>query len=140
MIRELLEGAAGREFELHARTINPQFVRMLRTIGFDRRWARGSGAHLYDAAGNRDLDMLGGFGMYNVGRNNPRVRAALVEALELETPGKLALGVTSLAGLLADELLRRAPPSVGRVLFSNSGTEAVEAAIKIGRTATGRGR
>ena len=83
---------------------------MLRTIGYDRAWARAEGAHLYDAEGNRYLDWLGGFGMYNVGRNNPRVRAALVEALELETPGKLALGINPLAGLLAEALLERAPP------------------------------
>ena len=132
--------AAGEELELHARVVNPQFVRMLRAIGFDRRWARAEGAHLYDADGNRYLDWLGGFGMYNVGRNNPRVKAALLEALELDTPGKLALGVNPLGAILADELLRRAPASLGRVLFSSSGTEAIEAAIKIGRAATGRSR
>ena len=93
-----LLAAAGDEHERWARTINPQFVRVLRTIGFDRTWARAEGAYLFDADGNRYLDMLGGFGMYNVGRNNPRVRAALVEALELETPGSVQLGVTSLPG------------------------------------------
>jgi ornithine--oxo-acid transaminase len=139
-IRELLERHAGEELELHARTVNPQFVRMLRTIGFDRRWVRAEGAHLYDAEGTRYLDWLGGFGMYNVGRNNPGVRAALAEALELDTPGKPALGVNPLGAILADELLQRAPASIGRVLFSSSGTEAVEAAIKIGRAATGRMR
>src|SRR5262249_10472439 len=45
----------GREFELHAQTINPQFVRMLRTIGFDRSWARAGGQYLYDADGARYL-------------------------------------------------------------------------------------
>ncbi len=139
-VRELLERHAGDELDLHARTVNPQFVRMLRAIGFDRRWSRAEGAHLYDAEGNRYLDWLGGFGMFNVGRNNPRVKAALQEALELETPGKLALGVNPLGAILADELLKRAPASLGRVFFSSSGTEAIEAAIKIGRAATSRTR
>jgi ornithine--oxo-acid transaminase len=139
-LADLLAARAGEEFELHARTINPQFVRMLRTIGFDRHWARGEGAYLYDGDGNRFLDMLGGFGMYNVGRSNERVRAALAEALELELPGRVALGVTQLGGLLAEELLSVAPPSVARVLFTNSGAEAVEAALKLGRAATGRTR
>jgi ornithine--oxo-acid transaminase len=139
-LAELLAARAGEEFELHARTINPQFVRMLRTIGFDRYWSRAAGAHLFDDDGNRYLDMLGGFGMYNVGRNNPRVREALIEALGLDTPGRVALGVTQLAGLLAEELLRRAPASLGRVLFTSSGTESVEAALKLGRAATGRMR
>jgi ornithine--oxo-acid transaminase len=139
-VRKLLEASAGSEFDLYARTVNPQFVRLLRTIGFDRAWERAEGAYLYDREGTRYLDWLGGFGMYNVGRNNRAVRAALIEALELDTPGKPALGISRLAGLLADELLRRAPASLGRVLFTSSGTEAVEAAIKIGRTATGRER
>ena len=139
-LRALLDEHAGEELDLYARTINPQFVRLLRTIGFDRRWARGEGAYLYDADGTRYLDLLGGFGMYNVGRNNPRVRAALLEALELETPGKVQLGVSPLPGLLAEALLERAPASVGRVLFTSSGTEAVEAALKLGRAATGRSK
>jgi ornithine--oxo-acid transaminase len=139
-LRELIDRHAGEELDLYARTINPQFVRLLRTIGFDRRWARAEGAYLYDADGTRFLDLLGGFGMYNVGRNNPRVRAALVEALELETPGKVQLGISPLPGLLAAELLRRAPGSVGRVLFTSSGTEAVESAFKLGRAATGRSK
>jgi ornithine--oxo-acid transaminase len=139
-IRALVEAGAGSELELHGRTINPQFLRMLRTIGFDRHWARGEGAYLYDAAGTRFLDMLGGFGMYNVGRNNERVRQALHEALDLELPGRVALGITQPAGLLAEALLERAPSSLGRVLFTSSGAESVEAAIKIGRTATKRAR
>jgi ornithine--oxo-acid transaminase len=140
VIRELLETRAGEDYELYARGINPQFMRLLKTIGFDRVWARAEGQYLYDVEGNRFLDLLGGFGMFNVGRNNPRVRAALVEALELETPGSVQLGVSSLPGLLAEELLRRTPDRLAHVLFTNSGTEAVEAALKLGRAATGRAR
>src|SRR5438132_10751031 len=131
---------AGDEHERWARTINPQFVRVLRTIGFDRTWASADGAYLYDTGGTRYLDMLGGFGMYNVGRNNPRIRAALIEALELETPGSVQLGVTALPGLLAEALLARAPSRLERVLFTSTGTEAVEAALKLGRAATKRTR
>jgi ornithine--oxo-acid transaminase len=131
---------AGDAHDLWARTINPQFVRVLRTIGFDRQWVRADGAHLYDSGGREYLDMLGGFGMYNVGRNNPRIRAALVEALELGTPGMLAMGVTALPGLLAEQLLARAGGRLERCLFTSSGTEAVEAALKLGRAATKRAR
>src|SRR6476659_652208 len=136
----LLDSRRGEDLDLWARTINPQFARVLRTIGFDRTWARSEGAHLYDADGARYLDVLGGFGMYGVGRNNPRVRAALVEALELETPGMLALGTTLLPGLLAEELISLAGGRIERCLFTSSGSESVESAIKLGRTATGRTR
>ena len=139
-LSELVEQRGAEALDLHAQTINPQFVKLLRTIGFDRCWARAEGAYLWDDEGNRYLDVLGGFGMFNVGRNNLRVREALVEALELERPGSVQLGVDVLPALLAEELLRRAPASVERVLFSSSGTEAVEAALKLGRAATGRSR
>jgi ornithine--oxo-acid transaminase len=138
-LKGLLAGA-GDEHDRWARTINPQFVRVLRTIGFDRTWASANGAYLFDSDGNRYLDMLGGFGMYNVGRNNPRIRAALIEALELDTPGSVQLGVTALPGLLAEALLARAPSRLERVLFTSTGTEAIEAALKLGRAATKRAR
>jgi len=139
-LTELVEERGGEALDLHAQTINPQFVRLLRTIGFDRPWARAEGAYLWDVDGNRYLDVLGGFGMFNVGRNNPRIREAIVEALELERPGSVQLGVDSLPALLAEDLLRRAPGSLERVLFTSSGAESVEAAIKLGRAATGRSR
>ena len=139
-MRSLLADAGPGDLDLWAKTINPQFVRVLRTIGFDRPWARAEGPYLYDTSGTRYLDMLGGFGMYNVGRNNRAVRAALIDALDLDTPGMLAMGVTALPGLLADALLARTPARLERCLFTSSGTEAVEAALKLGRAATKRAR
>src|SRR5438128_9561987 len=139
-LAELLESRRGEDLDLWARTINPQFVRVLRTLGCGRAWPRADGAYLYEDDGSRVLAMLGGFGMYNVGRNNPRIRAALVEALDLETPGSVQLGVTALPGLLAEALLARTPARLERVLFTSTGTEAVEAALKLGRAATKRTR
>src|SRR5437016_13460006 len=121
-LEALLDSRRGEDLDLWARTINPQFVRVLRTIGFDRRWSRAEGAYLYDTDGTRYLDLLGGFGMYNVGRNNRGVRAALIEALELDTPGMLAMGVTALPGLLADALLARTPARLRPCLFTSGGT------------------
>jgi ornithine--oxo-acid transaminase len=138
-LRALLDGR-GDDLDRWARTINPQFVRVLRTIDFDRTWERAEGAYLWDSDGHRYLDMLGGFGMYNVGRNNPRIRGALIEALELDTPGSVQMGATALPGLLAEALLDRTPPRLERVQFTSSGTEAIEAALKLGRAATKRSR
>jgi ornithine--oxo-acid transaminase len=139
-IKALLAEHAGEDYDTYARAVNPQFVRMLHTIGYDRVWSRAEGSYLYDASGQRFLDMYGGFGMFNVGRNNPRIRRALIETLEAETPGSVQLGVSALPGLLAQELLRRTPASLDRVLFTSSGTETVEAALKLGRAAAGRTR
>jgi ornithine--oxo-acid transaminase len=137
---ELIAERSRERVDLWGRTINPQFSRVLKKIGFDREWVRAEGAYLWDARGDKFLDMLGGFGMFNVGRNNPRVRAALVEALELDLPGSVQLGASPLPPLLAEELIRRTPARLERVLFTSSGTEAVEAALKLGRAATGRVR
>ncbi|MGZ4416462.1 MAG: aspartate aminotransferase family protein, partial [Gaiellaceae bacterium] len=139
-LRSLLESRTGDDVDRWGRTINPQFARVLRTIGFDRTWVRAEGQYLWDADGHRFLDMLGGFGMYNVGRNNPRVRDTLIEALELDTPGSVQLGATALPGMLAEELLARTPARLERVQFTSSGTEAIEAALKLGRAATKRAR
>src|SRR5204863_4386999 len=139
-LRDLLDARAGETLELHAEYANPQMIRVLRTIGFDRDWARTEGAYLYDSDGERYLDWLGGFGMFNVGRSNPRVRDWLVEAMERQTPNAPQMGVSPVTPLLAQELIRRAPGSIGKVLFTNSGTESVEAALKLGRAATRRSR
>jgi ornithine--oxo-acid transaminase len=140
VIRELLQERAGQDYDLFAETINPQRVKVWRTIGFDRTWARAEGQYLYDSDGHRYLDLLGGFGMFNVGRNNPRVRAALAETLELDVPNAVQMGTSLLPGLLAERLLALTPPRLAKVLFTSSGTESVEAALKLGRAATGRER
>jgi ornithine--oxo-acid transaminase len=139
-LRELLEARSGESLDTYASAVNPQFVKILRTIGFDREWRRTSGAYLFDSDDRRYLDLLGGFGMFNVGRNNPRVRQAIVDAMELEMPSAVQLGVSPLPGLLAEALLERAPTGLDKVLFTSSGAEAVEAAIKLGRAAVGRPR
>ena len=139
-LAQLLESHAGTTLDDFAEYVNPQMVRVLRTIGFDRRWERSEGAYLFDADGARYLDWLGGFGMFNVGRNNARVAAFLREAMALQTPSAPQMGVSPLTPLLARELVQRAPASIGKALFTNSGTESVEAAIKLGRAATKRSR
>jgi len=125
------------KFALYDRYLNPQMVRMLKTIGFDRHYTRAEGAYLYDRAGQRYLDLLSGFGVFAVGRNHPTVKRALVDVLGADLPNLVQMDVSPLAGLLAERLLSFLPGQE-RVFFCNSGTEAVEAAIKLARAATNR--
>ncbi len=106
------------------------------------RQALGSrrGAHLIDAEGNRYLDLLSGYGVFAIGRNHPEAIAAVRDTMAAHTANLPQLGVTLLSGVLAEQLLARAPGSVAAMVPANSGTEAVEAAIKIARAATGRSR
>jgi ornithine--oxo-acid transaminase len=140
LIRDILANRQGEEMALNQRHLNPQMGRILKTLGFEKTWSGGEGAHLIDDAGNRYLDMFGGYGVFAVGRNHPRVIAALEEAMEAHTGNMPQLGVTLLSGVLAERLLERAPGSVAAMIPANTGTESVEAAIKVARAATGRPR
>jgi ornithine--oxo-acid transaminase len=139
-VGEILSRRSGEELSLNDRFVNPQMGRILRTLGFDKVWTGGEGAHLIDSRGERYLDLFGGYGVFAVGRNHPDVVAALEEVLEARTGNLPQLGVPLLSGVLAEQLLARAPGSVAAMVPANSGTEAVEAAIKIARAATGRRR
>ncbi|HTY65443.1 MAG TPA: aspartate aminotransferase family protein [Alphaproteobacteria bacterium] len=138
-LRELLERGAPRKFALHERLLNGQLVRVLRTIGFDRQYVSGQGAHLYDADGNRYLDLLSGFGVFGIGRNHPTVKDALAQVLAADLPNLVQLDVSVLSGLLAERLLKLMP-GLDKMFFCSSGAEAVEAALKFARFATGRQR
>ncbi|MEA2152882.1 MAG: ornithine--oxo-acid transaminase [Solirubrobacteraceae bacterium] len=139
-VAEILSDRTGEEMALNDRYLNPQMGRILRTLGFDKVWRGGDGAHLIDADGERYLDLFGGYGVFAIGRNHPEAIAAVQEAMAARTGNLPQLGVTLLSGVLAEALLARAPDSVAAMVPANTGTEAVEAAIKISRAATGRPR
>jgi ornithine--oxo-acid transaminase len=139
-VSELLASRRGEEMALNDRYLNPQMGRILRTLGFEKVWSGGEGAHLIDSEGNRYLDLFGGYGVFAIGRNHPEAIQAVREVLEARTGNMPQLGVTLLSGVLAEQLLALAPDSVAAMVPANTGTEAVEAAIKIARAATGRGR
>ncbi len=138
-LNKLLAERGGERYELYSRHLNPQLPRMLHTIGFDRVYERAQGAYFYDAEGRDYLDMLSGFGVMGLGRHHPVVRQALHDVLEASLPDLTRFDCQPLPGLLAEALLARAPGQE-RVFFGNSGTEAVETALKFARRATGRPR
>ncbi|PBC71491.1 ornithine--oxo-acid transaminase [Streptomyces sp. TLI_235] len=135
----LLAERAAERYELHARYLNPQLPRMLHTIGFDKYYERAQGPYFYDADGDEYLDMLAGFGIFALGRHHPVVRAAVQQVMDLDLPDLTRFDCAPLPGLLAERLIAEAP-GLDRVFFGNSGTEAVETALKFARCATGRRR
>jgi ornithine--oxo-acid transaminase len=138
-LQQVLRTRGGERYGLHASHLNPQLPRMLRAIGFDKIYTRGEGAYLYDADGAEYLDMLAGFGVFALGRHHPVVRQAVHDALDANLADLTQFDAPPLAGPLAEALLAHVP-HLDRVYFSNSGTEAVEAALKFARYATGRNR
>ncbi|MFF8837235.1 aspartate aminotransferase family protein [Streptomyces sp. NPDC015130] len=138
-LRALLAERGGERYELHARYLNHQLPRMLHTIGFDKVYERAEGAHFWDADGVDHLDMLAGFGVMGLGRHHPVVRKALHDVLDAQLADLTRFDCQPLPGLLAERLLAHSP-HLDRVFFGNSGTEAVETALKFARYATGRPR
>ncbi|MHB8243789.1 MAG: aspartate aminotransferase family protein [Acidimicrobiales bacterium] len=130
----------GENFKLHQEFLNPQLARVLKTLGFDRFYERAEGCYLIDREGERYLDFLSGFGVYALGRSHPVVKKALHDAIEMDLPNLVQLDCALLPGLLAEALVGTMHDGIGRCFFSNSGAEAVEAAIKFSRYATGRSR
>ena len=139
-IADLFSQHFDNKFDLHEQHLNNQMVRVLRTIGYDRNYTKAVGQYLYDEDNNEYLDLLSGFGVFAIGRNHPTVINALKETLTLELPNLVQMDVSLLSGLLAEKILATTPDNLTKMFFSNSGTEAVEAAIKFARYTTKRER
>ncbi|MFD8455422.1 aspartate aminotransferase family protein [Streptomyces antimycoticus] len=136
---KLLAERASERYDLHTRHLNHQLPRMLQTIGFDKVYERGEGAYFWDDEGQDYLDMLAGFGVMGLGRHHPVVRKALHDVLDADLADLTRFDCQPLPGLLAERLLAHAP-HLDRVFFGNSGTEAVETALKFARYATRKPR
>src|ERR1700682_2792238 len=136
-VSEMFVERQGQRSSMHARYLNEQLVRGLKTLGFDLGFQKGQGQYLFDRDGARYLDLLSGYGVFAIGRNHPVLREALKSVLDAELPNLVQMDVSTLAGILAERLLARVP-YLDKVFFANSGAESVEAAIKFARAATGR--
>src|SRR5438876_1053756 len=138
-LQALLAAHRNDGYELYGRYLNPQQPKVLHAIGFDKVYERAEGAYLYDTDGHQYADFLSGFGVFAAGRNHPVIRQALHDALDAHLADWTQFDCGPLPGLLAERLLAKAP-GLDRVFFCHSGTEAVEAALKFARCATGRRR
>ena len=98
---------------------------------------RGEGARVWDADGREYVDCVGGHGVANVGHANPDVVRAVTEQVQRLLICPNGFYNEQRAQLLA-ELARIGPPGMERAFLCNSGTEAVEAALKFARLSTGR--
>ena len=139
-IKETISARLGENYALHRQHVNPTLVKVLQTIGFDKVYAKAEGAYLYDMDHQPYLDFLSGYGVYNIGRNHPVVKKALQDALDMDLANMVQMDCALLSGLLAEKLVAVSPPHLDAVFFPNSGTEAVEGALKFARAATGKPR
>lgn len=122
--------------EKHKKYINNSLVNIMSLVGFTKQFVKGEGLFVWDADGNKYLDLVGGYGALNLGHNHPKLLAALNKAGHLPNFLQCSLGI--MAGVLAENLAQITPGNLQRSFFCNSGAEAVEGALKLARAATQR--
>ena len=112
-------------------------VRGFRSVGGEPLFVtRAEGAYLYDADGNRYIDYFGSWGPMILGHAFPPV----VEAIERAAQNSASFGASTQAEGDLGELVQACYPSIDRMRFVSSGTEATMSAIRVARAATGRKR
>ena len=95
---------------------------------------RGAGPYVWDADGRRYLDYVGAWGPAILGHGHP----AVIEVIVAAASNGLALGATHPSEVALGEAIRSAMPTIERLRFTSSGTEAVMSALRVARAATGR--
>jgi acetylornithine/succinyldiaminopimelate/putrescine aminotransferase/predicted amino acid dehydrogenase len=118
--------------------VNPYLGEMLAKLWLDKRFVRGKGSSLFDETGRRYLDCVAAYGALPFGFNPPEIWKSLHEVEAFGEPSFVQPSLLDAAGELAKRLLAVAPGNLRYVTFTNSGTESVEAAIKLCRAATNR--
>ncbi len=118
--------------------LNPPLARVMKLSGSPVE-VRASGVTIVDSEGKEYLDFAGGYGVFTLGHRHPRVIAAVKAQLdEMALSGRTMFN--PLMGRLAKRLAELTPGDLQISFFANSGTEAVEGALKLARAATKRTR
>ncbi|GAB4249339.1 MAG: aminobacteriohopanetriol synthase HpnO [Candidatus Methylacidiphilales bacterium] len=136
----LIPSPSANPYHLASKYLNPKLVDVMSILGFNKNYVRYQGCHLFTEEGEAYLDFHSGEGFASLGHNHPAIKRALMNALESDLPDGVQIHYSSHSGELAEALCRHLPPDLNAVFFTNSGTEAVEAALKFARSASGRTR
>jgi len=124
----------GRLYREH---LNPDLARLLKFGGPGSIEEMASGTVVTDHLGRDYLDFAGGYGVFSLGHRHPEVVAAVKEQLD-RMPLSSRVLLNRPQARLAARLAELAPGDLRYAFFTNSGTEAIEGALKLARLATGR--
>jgi len=105
---------------------------------FERSWSHGIGHRLYDTAGRAYLDFANGIAVTTLGHAHPRVTAAIHAQADRLIGPTGAIGYSEPVVRLASMLAETLPAPIDTVMFLNSGSEAIDGALKLARRVTGR--
>lgn len=132
------EQLAAEVFENYKQFVNPPLARVMKISGSPVE-VRAQGCTIWDQNGKPYLDFAGGYGVFTLGHSHPRVLQAVRAQMELMSlSGKTMFNV--MLGRAARRLADLAPGNLQISFWCNSGTEAIEGAIKLARAATGRAK
>ncbi len=118
--------------------LNPNLKDILETFQLDKDYVHGEGTMLTDSTGIRYLDFIAQYGAVPFGYNPPFIWEALEDVKKRGLPSLVQPSLPGEALRLANMLAECSPGDLCYATFCQSGTEAVEAAIKLARSATGR--
>ncbi|MCB9699665.1 MAG: aspartate aminotransferase family protein, partial [Alphaproteobacteria bacterium] len=125
---------------LSRRHVHPRLAKMFELGGMSTAFVRGEGQYLWDAGGERYLDLLAGGGVYFLGRNHPRINGALIDVLSMNLPNLCVVNASVMGGMVAEKLLEIGGPQFTKVVFANAGSESTEVALRFARQVTRRRR
>ena len=118
--------------------VNPYLAKLMNFAGFGVEM-EASGCIIRDQDGTEYLDFLGGYGVFSLGHRHPAVIQAVMDQLErMPLSGKTFFNKNQAD--LAEALAQVTPEGLQFTFFSNSGAEAVEAALKFVKGSTGRSK
>jgi putrescine aminotransferase len=123
-------------YENYRTYVNPPLARVMKLSGSPVE-VTGEGVEIVDHTGKRYLDFAGGYGVFTLGYRHPRVVAAVKAQLDVMALSGRTM-FNPLQGRLAKRLAQLTPGDLQISFFANSGTEAVEGALKLARAATRR--
>jgi len=124
---------AARHLSLAPTHLSPVLARY-----FERTWTHGEGHRLVDSEGKTYLDFACGIAVTVLGHRHPEVTAAIHAQADRLLHTCNGLGYLEPVTALADALARMLPEPLDAVFLANSGTEAIEGAMKLARRASGR--
>lgn len=130
MTSEMEQAGDVELFESYGRLVNPAYPSFLGKLGLNRAAVKAQGATITDSAGKTYIDCVGGYGLFNVGHNNPEIIQAIVDQLREETLLTKPL-ITQIQVELAECMEKITPGELTCSFMLNSGSEAVECAIKL---------
>ncbi len=118
--------------------LNPELGKLLTKVGLDKEYLKGEGCYLYDRNGKGYLDFIAAYGALPFGFNPAPIWETINLVQVNQEPSFAQPSLLAAGGDLARRLVDISPMGLNKVTFTNSGAEAVEAAIKLARAKTGK--